>query len=112
MSEPIDRREGLRRGALAALALSLGITDESLAQGAMEAARFEIKWYAGDRLIESMHLGDRASNYLTRRPTVVQAKWYDLEKSEREPLSVLGFTESRQIKVEDIWAQPSRGETG
>jgi len=100
MSEPVDRREGLRRGALAALALSLGITDESLAQGAAEAVRFEIKYYAGDRLIESIRLGDDASNYLIRRPTAVQAKWYDLEKSEREPLSVLGFTESRQMKIE------------
>lgn len=100
MSESVDRREGLRRGALAALALSLGITDESLAKGATEAARFEIKFYAGDRLIESMRLGDAASTYLTRRPTAVQARWYDLEKSTREPLSVLGFTESRQLKIE------------
>lgn len=100
MSEPVDRREGLRRGALAALALSLGITDESLAKGATEAARYEIKFYAGDRLIESMRLGDVASTYLTRRPTAVQARWYDLEKSERKPLSVLGFTESRQLKIE------------
>lgn len=105
MSEPVDRREGLRRGALAALALSLGITEQSLANGVEEAARFEIKFYAGDRLIQSMRLGDVTSNYLTRRPTALQAKWYDLEKSEREPLSVLGFTESRQFKIEF----PSRG---
>ena len=109
MSEPVDRREGLRRGVLAALALSLGITDESLAQGDTEAARFEIKFYADDRLIESMRLGDMASNYLTRRPTAVQARWYDLEKSERVPLSVLGFTESRQMKVTWLEAETRPG---
>ncbi len=100
MTEPMDRRESLRKGTLTALALSLGIPASLLAEAGIEAARFQAKFYAGDRLTDTFELGELVTRYLDARPTAVQMKWYDLEKSPREPLSVIGFTESRQLKIE------------
>lgn len=99
-SEDVDRREGLRRGALAALALSLGIPARLLADTGEGAGRFEIKFYAGDRFLESLTPDGTTTRYLEGRPTAIQVKWYDLERSPREPLTVLGLTESLQLKIE------------
>jgi hypothetical protein len=102
MSESIDRREGLRRGAVTALALSLGVPAAALARASAEASRFQLKFWAGDRLLETIEVGEAATRYLGGRPTSVQLKWHDLAADERRPLSTLGFTESRQIKMEEF----------
>jgi hypothetical protein len=100
MAESIDRREGLRRGAVAALALSLGVPAAALARPTAGASRFQLKFWAGDRHLETIEVGEAATRYLGGRPTSVQLKWHDLAADERLPLSTLGFTESRQMKIE------------
>jgi hypothetical protein len=102
MSEPIDRREGVRRGAITALALSLGIPATALAGARDAASRFQMKFWVGDRLLETMEVGRDATRYIDGKPTAVQIKWYDLAADEKRPLSTLGLTESRQIKIDGI----------
>ena len=99
MSESIDRREGLRRGVLGALALSLGIPGDALAEGA-EADRFQLKFYAGERLLGSVSPDATVERAIASRPTGVRALWFDMEQNPRRPLSQLGFTESFQLKNE------------
>lgn len=102
MSEPIDRREGVRRGAVAALALSLGIPATALAGARDSASRFQMKISANDRLLETIELGREATRYIDGKPTAVRIEWYDLAADEKRPLSRLGLTESRQIKIDGL----------
>lgn len=98
MSESMNRRQSVKKSALAALALSLGIPEQLLADPDSEATRFQLKFYAGERLLETLDV-EEATRYLDARPTALQVKWYDGKVDRREPLSTLGFTESRQLKI-------------
>lgn len=106
-SNEMGRRDSVKRAAVAALALSLGIPD-ALRAGAGPASRFVHKFYYEDRLLDTIEIDERTTEALASRPTAVQIKWYDLKADREVPRTTLGFTDRLELKIE--WQASREGE--